>query len=284
MARSKVRSAAAGGRREKAPGDLRARVLTAAVGAPLLLGAIFHGVVAFAFVVLVISILAYDEIMRMAARCGVRLVGGIVYVAGGVFSLGGAFLGEGGFIAAWTATSAVFLALALLPRNRNEPLDFVALLASWGAAMYAFGLMAFMVLLRRGAAGLDKTVLLFAAVWANDTAAYFLGPAIGGPKLAPGVSPGKTVAGLVFGVGAAFLAGLAWWGWLGRPLMQGALLGLACGLAAELGDLCESALKRAFKTKDSGALLPGHGGILDRFDGMTVAAPVMYYLSLRFGI
>jgi phosphatidate cytidylyltransferase len=112
---------------------------------------------------------------------------------------------------------------------------------------------------------------VFAITWATDIFAYFAGRAIGGPKLAPRISPNKTWAGLIGGMaGAALLGGaVAYWFemewfflWMGAPL----------GLVAQLGDLYESWEKRRAGVKDSGALLPGHGGVLDRLDGLLAAA------------
>ena len=115
--------------------------------------------------------------------------------------------------------------------------------------------------------GFDLLIWVFLVVWATDIGAYFSGRAIGGPKLAPSISPNKTVAGLVGGViCAAFMAG-AWVYYVGLPAK---LLWLAAlfGAAAQLGDLFESGLKRKAGVKDSGTWLPGHGGLLDRLDGL----------------
>ena len=112
---------------------------------------------------------------------------------------------------------------------------------------------------------------VFAVTWATDIFAYFAGRAIGGPKLAPRISPNKTWAGLIGGMAGAALLGWAvatWFEmewfflWMGAPL----------GLAAQLGDLYESWVKRRAGVKDSGTLLPGHGGVLDRLDGLLAVA------------
>jgi phosphatidate cytidylyltransferase len=101
---------------------------------------------------------------------------------------------------------------------------------------------------------------LMLVTWATDIFAYFAGRSIGGPKLAPEISPNKTWAGLIGGMAGAALVGAAaaWLFWLGAPM----------GLIAQLGDLYESRVKRRLGVKDSGALLPGHGGVLDRLDGL----------------
>jgi phosphatidate cytidylyltransferase len=115
-------------------------------------------------------------------------------------------------------------------------------------------------------------------IWANDTFAY-LGGRVFGKKfikrgLAPKASPNKSWEGAFFGaVGAAFVG----WLWMGN---EGALLGILTGILSTLGDLVQSALKRRAGVKDSGSLLPGHGGILDRFDGLLIAAPVVLIIRL----
>lgn len=119
--------------------------------------------------------------------------------------------------------------------------------------------------------GFDLLIWVFLVVWATDIGAYFAGRAIGGPKLAPSISPNKTIAGLVGGViSAALLAG-AWVYFVKLPAM---LLWLAVlfAVAAQLGDLFESGLKRRAGVKDSGTWLPGHGGLLDRLDGLVPVA------------
>lgn len=134
--------------------------------------------------------------------------------------------------------------------------------------------------------GMILTFWLFGVVWATDICAYFAGRAIGGPKLAPQISPNKTWAGLAAGMAGAFVVGavLAAQGLLdpawGVPLIVG-LISAAGAVLAQMGDLCESALKRRFNVKDSGTLIPGHGGILDRVDGLLAVSVLVYMLWAR---
>jgi phosphatidate cytidylyltransferase len=115
-------------------------------------------------------------------------------------------------------------------------------------------------------------------IWANDIAAYFVGLAIGRHKLAPRVSPGKSWEGAIGGLAGGLAAGLLLAGWLPLGRAQAALWSAAVTIVSQAGDLFESALKRRAGIKDSGRLLPGHGGVLDRFDGVLLAAPVAYLL------
>ena len=132
--------------------------------------------------------------------------------------------------------------------------------------------------------GMVLVFLLFACVWVSDSAAYFVGKTVGGPKLFPRTSPKKTWSGGIAGV----LAGAVAW-LIGMMLYaEGsvivfALIGVLLSLVCVCGDYVESALKRRFGVKDSGRLIPGHGGILDRVDGLMFAAVVLAIISLLWG-
>lgn len=117
----------------------------------------------------------------------------------------------------------------------------------------------------------DLLVWVFLVVWSTDIGAYFAGRAIGGPKLAPSISPNKTTAGLIGGIAAATLIAGAWAAWVGLPAIV-MWLAAPFAFAAQMGDLFESRLKRRAGVKDSGTWLPGHGGLLDRLDGLVPVA------------
>ena len=144
----------------------------------------------------------------------------------------------------------------------------------WTIGGFLFALLPALALLwlrERDAHGLALVVWAFIVTWSTDIGAYFIGRAIGRKKLAPSISPGKTVAGLYGGMAAAALFGGAW---VLIADLSHVLLILAplFGLAAQGGDLFESAMKRRAGVKDSGALLPGHGGMFDRIDGLIPVA------------
>lgn len=136
-----------------------------------------------------------------------------------------------------------------------------------------------LVVLRRQDDGLLLAIWAMALVWATDIGAYFAGRTIGGPKLAPAISPNKTWAGLIGGVLAAGVFGWALMTWAGLA-WQLAAASPALAVLAQSGDLYESALKRRAGVKDSGNILPGHGGVLDRLDGLVPVAPVAALLVL----
>lgn len=191
-----------------------------------------------------------------------------------------------------TATGLVLIALALLAAVLGGTLFavFVAAIATamfyewtrlargWGPVWYVSGFiyalvpaLALLWIRERDAHGLDLLVWAFIVTWSTDIGAYFAGRSFGRHKLVPSISPGKTVEGLVGGIIAATLLGGAW------VLATGlghALLTLApiLAVAAQAGDLFESSMKRRAGVKDSGSWLPGHGGVLDRLDGLVPVA------------
>ena len=137
-------------------------------------------------------------------------------------------------------------------------------------AMLGLGLL---LLARRTGTGPGRSARRLAVVWATDTGAFFAGRAIGGPKLWPAVSPKKTWAGAIGGLVAGIVAGLAMRGAGAGASRAGAgAVSAGLSLAGQAGDLFESAVKRRFGAKDSGMIVPGHGGMMDRVDGLVFAA------------
>ena len=134
-------------------------------------------------------------------------------------------------------------------------------------------------------AGCALVWVLFACTWASDTFAYFVGSAFGSHKLASTISPGKTVEGFLGSIFGTILTAIVVGSFIfGLPLVKMAVAGFVLCLAATLGDLVESVLKRFANIKDSGIFLPGHGGALDRFDSILYTAPVFYYFVILSGI
>jgi phosphatidate cytidylyltransferase len=121
------------------------------------------------------------------------------------------------------------------------------------------------------------TWLAILTTWASDTFAYFIGSAFGKTKLCPDISPGKTVEGLLGGLAGSLIVAISVGLAVKLPLEHSAILGLMIGILAPLGDLIESVFKRFANVKDSGKILPGHGGVLDRFDSIFFVMPATYY-------
>ncbi len=235
-------------------GDLGKRLGSAALLAPLGLLALLEGSWAWsAAIILGMGGCAYE----WAKMARARAVGPVTLaLAVGVLVASG-FSRDALTLALVAVT--IFLAAGRPPLALGIP--YVALP---GAAL---------LLLRDRPGGLALLLLLMLAVWASDSGAYAAGRLLGGPKLAPAISPAKTWSGAAGGLLAASLVGLCF----GRPL-----LGAALAAAAQLGDLFESGAKRRFGVKDSGSLIPGHGGLLDRLDGL-MAAAVLLFLLTRVG-
>lgn len=147
-------------------------------------------------------------------------------------------------------------------------------------------LLAHLIGLRRmgDGTGRDLLFLLFLCVILSDTAAFYVGRAIGRRKMAPVLSPNKSwegaIGAVIASIAASWLASA--WFFPGLPLKHALIIGALLGPAGILGDLAESTLKRAGGVKDSGRLLPGHGGLLDRIDSLLFAAPILYYYSMAF--
>jgi phosphatidate cytidylyltransferase len=156
--------------------------------------------------------------------------------------------------------------------------EWTRLTKTWGAGWYiggflyaALAALSLLWVRERGDDGLALVLWIFIVTWATDIGAYFTGKAIGGPKLAPSISPGKTWAGFYGGVAAATLLGAGWVLYTHLPLIL-ILLAPLFAVASQGGDLFESRMKRWAGVKDSGRWLPGHGGVFDRVDGLLPVA------------
>ena len=172
--------------------------------------------------------------------------------------------------------SVIFSGL-LCMRDYQADAGIPAILAFHALGMvYICLAMADLVLIRRADFGIQWIFLILCVVFSGDIAAYYVGSYLGRRKLCPAVSPGKTVEGALGGLAANLGVGLAASSLLlpTLPLLKGALFFVAVGAAGQLGDLFESMLKRSAGVKDSGNLLPGHGGLLDRIDALLFAIPV----------
>ncbi len=262
---------------EPATRELGLRVVSALVLAPLVLAAVYVGGWVFAIVVGMAVLIMVWEWNRL---CGGSGLGGSILAVAPIAAIGLALGGMPLFaLGATLALAAVALVLALA---LERGLLWVAL-----GVVYLSVPVTALIWLREGLAeGRQVVVWMLAVVWATDIGAYVVGRAFGGRRLAPRISPKKTWAGAFGGTGLAALVGLGA-AYAGPGLARGlglivASLGLS--LAAQVGDLAESAVKRHFRVKQSGALIPGHGGMLDRADGLLFAAPLAAALALGVGM
>ncbi len=252
------------------------RVASAAVFGPLLVAAGYFGGPLLWVAVAFIVGWGLVEMDRLLGPMGLRAwpgltapfgLGLVALAAAGQWSLHPAVL-------AGAILTAVFLP-ALWP-SRVRGLDGVA---SVFTVLYLPWLASHFILLRQLPGGLAPFFVGLIGTWVFDSGSYFAGKAFGRHKLTPRVSPGKSVEGLIGGLVAGGVV-IPWLSlaWLGLRPAGAAVLAASVMAAAQLGDLAESALKRQSGVKDSGALIPGHGGILDRFDSLLAVMPTVYYL------
>jgi phosphatidate cytidylyltransferase len=180
--------------------------------------------------------------------------------------------------AAWLILAAGCAAAAIYAMVRgHHPVWHGAGPLYLGLAMLA------LLLLRASPHGPWVIVGLFVAIWATDTGALIVGNLVGGPRLWPALSPNKTWAGTLGGIATGAVVEAVYIAILGGHAVPAALLGAAIAVVAVCGDLFESWVKRKFQRKDSGALIPGHGGVLDRIDSTLFAAPVLALIVIVFG-
>lgn len=150
-----------------------------------------------------------------------------------------------------------------------------------GAAYIALVTLSLLSLRHQPETGLQAVLWLLATVWATDIFAYVAGRSLGGPKLAPQLSPKKTWSGALGGLAAAMIVGACTaWFWTGGSVIGVAMAGGLLSVVSQVGDLAESAVKRIAGVKDSGQLIPGHGGLLDRVDALMAAALAMAAIRL----
>ncbi len=175
---------------------------------------------------------------------------------------------------------AILLSHALSSRGLKTGLLDTAVVAF--GAFYVAWLLGHLILIDRLANGPFLIFFLFLVTWANDTTAYYVGTLLGRHPMAPAISPRKTWEGAIGGLLGSVATAFACRAWFldSLSVSETAWLGLMIGLAAPLGDLCESALKRSASVKDSGGLIPGHGGMLDRVDSLIFTTPAFYYCLL----
>jgi len=188
------------------------------------------------------------------------------------------------------ASLVLFLIIVLISQMFRFTKDFSKMLGGIGVTilgvMYVAFLGGFLISIRTGfetPTNLSTHLLgfFFLVIFGSDTGAYFAGRAMGKHKLAPAISPGKTVEGLIGGLVAAagFAALSTWWFFPELPYKWSIPLAIVLAAIGVLGDLCESAMKRGSKTKDAASILPGHGGLLDRLDSLLFGAPILYYFA-----
>ncbi|MFI5114490.1 MAG: phosphatidate cytidylyltransferase [Terriglobales bacterium] len=289
------------------------RIVTAVVLIPLVLLLVLKApLYVLAIVAAAVVLAAVAEFLRLVARYGVQPLGQATYAFVALFfvfvivvSTNRTPLVETTAMMCGLALAAVapFLFLTLAMRRRDLTSGYPAAAASVFAFAYIAVPMALLVGLRQQAAGAIYVIYTLLVVWAGDIFAFFIGKGLGRHRMSPEISPKKTWEGAVASILASVIVGTLWFqhapgisaallktGLIERrdgifspqqlpPLVTLIVLSAVVNLAAQLGDLAESLLKRGAGVKDSGSILPGHGGMLDRIDAMLFAVPVVWAYS-----
>jgi phosphatidate cytidylyltransferase len=293
--------------------ELLKRVLTAVVLIPIVLLLVLRAPVpVLAFVAGVVALLAIHELLKLAEGYKIRPLYTPTYIFVGLFFLLIAVSPEPtpalstsgfAFIAVCAAALAPFVFLAIAMRRNELSSAFPAAMVAAFAFVYIALPMASLVQLREQWEGSFFLLYLLLLVWAGDILAYFIGKALGTHRMSPRVSPKKTWEGAVASVIASVAVGMLMAHYavpISRGLLHArlieqrdgvfteprllpiVLLSILLNIAAQLGDLVESLIKRGAGAKDSGAILPGHGGMFDRIDALLFAAPVLWaYMAWR---
>jgi phosphatidate cytidylyltransferase len=249
----------------------------------LFLGSLFLGGWWFTAFVILVMVVAAGEFYATVRHDGYRplsLFGLLGVILMGIGAHASGVTAIGGWAAVIAAGSVLFFSLS----PRRQPLEDAAVTVG---AMAWVGLLSFAILIAAGPRPLEYILFTVLLVAANDTGAYFVGRAFGRRKLAPVISPQKTVEGFFGGLIAGLVVAsilVTFPGWEDIGLAKGLVAAALVGIVAPIGDAAESMIKRALDVKDMGSVMPGHGGILDRIDSFLFAVPAIYFLFRGFGL
>lgn len=270
------------------------RIITGVVGIALAAFVIQTGGALFAGFALVLSVLAWFEYARAFHRKGSNLTF-LTGILGLILLWGCAWLGNAE--ESMAVTTGIVLIVLLESVLLHGRVSFVDACTSVAGILYLGLPFAHMVMLRglypettlatslgSFEFGCAMIWVMFIGTWASDTFAYFVGSAIGSHKLCPTISPNKTVEGFLGSVVGTTASVAALGAFFSLPIVEMAVLGFCISLLATLGDLVESVAKRYTGIKDSGNIIPGHGGVWDRFDSVLFTAPLVYYFVLIAGL
>ncbi|GAB6098863.1 phosphatidate cytidylyltransferase [Halanaerocella petrolearia] len=255
---------------------LTKRVLSAIIGIPLLVLIFQVGSWAVLGLNLVVVALGLKEYYKLVANKGVASNQTLGILLGWLLSI------IIYFNFSLTKLMALFILglLVILLKQVLVELDQSAILTTattYFGVFYIAGLLSYLLLLYNLEFGPILVWLPILATWMTDTGAYFTGLNFGQHALAPKISPNKTIEGALGGLVGSVLVTLIFSIYLNFNIFLGIILGLLIGVIGQLGDLCESVFKRDANVKDSGDLIPGHGGLLDRIDSLLLVLPVVYY-------
>lgn len=275
---------------------MKTRLLTAAIALPIIIASIvlpayfpetmwlFVAIAGFALAAGLFEFYSLTKKLELKADAAIGYLGAAALFIGFVFDAPA----KAPDLLILTIVAAVIA--VLITQMFRFRKDFTKMLTGIGVTLFGVFYVAFLggflVATRVGfetPANLSTHLLafFFMVIFGSDAGAYFAGRALGKHKLAPAISPGKTVEGLIGGIGAAagFAALSTWWFFPELPYKWSIPLAIVLAVVGVLGDLCESAMKRGSNTKDAASILPGHGGLLDRLDSLLFGAPILYYFA-----
>lgn len=275
---------------------MKIRLLTAAIALPLIIASIvlsaYYPLAVWLFVAIAALAIAAGlfEFYSLTKKLELKADAGIAYLGASALFVGFIFDAPAKAPDLLIATLAAIVIAVLISQTFRFQKDFSKMLTGIGVTLtgvfYVAFLGGFLVAIRTGFENSPRlsTNLLaffFLVTFGSDAGAYFAGRAMGKHKLAPAISPGKTIEGLVGGIIAAtgFAALATWWFFPELPYQWSVPLAVVIAVVGVLGDLAESAMKRGSGSKDAASILPGHGGFLDRLDSLLFGAPILYYFA-----
>ncbi|MGI9511077.1 MAG: phosphatidate cytidylyltransferase [Geminicoccaceae bacterium] len=259
---------------------LKRRILSAVILAPAVLALEIIGTWSFALLLAVGAVLLAFEWRHLIAEWFDQRAGDVAGIAAGGIALAVVGVAAMGWIEPALLLALLGAAVAGLTAH------LVSASPVWtglGVLYLSLPLFALVWLRALPEVGLLTVLWLFLVVWSTDVMAYVVGRKVGGPKLAPAISPGKTWSGLCGGMAGAAIVGGIMALVMELPLLPSIIVAICLAVVAQIGDLTESALKRRAGVKDSGGLIPGHGGLFDRIDGLLFAAPVLALIIVMAG-
>jgi phosphatidate cytidylyltransferase len=260
---------------------MKQRIVTGIIAGAAFLVLLYLGDYAFHALLWIMALIGFDELVKISKvkRSGVTAIIGYIGVALLVLPWHQGELPLGIEAETWIWLWMLLLMSGMVASKNDTPIQKSSILL-FGVIYIGLGFH-YMALTRWQEDGLFFTLLLFICIWVTDSGAYFTGWLIGKTPLWPTISPKKTVEGAIGGLFLSAVAAICFS--LYRPEIIGyidaAILGLAIGVVGQIGDLIQSAYKRTFEVKDSGALLPGHGGVLDRCDSWLIVFPFAHLIT-----
>ena len=257
------------------------RVLTALIGLPLFTLLVFKGSpFIFFLAVLIVALVGQNEFYQIIEKENLHLQKFSGLLMGALLIRGFYYYEDATLILRVILFSLLVILIFRTFSGREVTHAVTEISVTFFGLFYVCFLLGYLILIQREEQGQAWVFFLFLVVWAGDTGAYYAGKLFGKRKLFPKISPKKTIEGAVGGLSSSLIVAV-----VARSLffpqyglVQIAFLGICLGGIGQIGDLAESLLKRSSGCKDSGRLFPGHGGVLDRFDSILFASPVLYYL------